>query len=276
MKLKRPLKFAIAAAVILACFAGYCVAQREWLTKSYYTLSSPKVSAAFDGFKICHLSDLHNHEFGRDNARLLNVIAKENPDMIAITGDLIDSRHTDIEVSLEFVSKCVEIAPTYYVCGNHEDRFTPEEQAYIYSSLEEMGAVLLEGESVGIFRESESIYIGGFFNKYENEDGDYDIFDRKDKLNVLLYHRPTNFDLFKATGADLVLSGHAHGGQFRIPFVGGLLAPDEGFFPKYSEGMHDIDGTKLIVSRGLGNSLMPIRLNNPPEVIFVTLKNSTI
>ena len=78
------------------------------------------------------------------------------------------------------------------------------------------------------------------------------------------------------TGADLVLSGHAHGGQFRIPFVGGLLAPDEGFFPKYSEGMHDIDGTKLIVSRGLGNSLMPIRLNNPPEVIFVTLKNSTI
>lgn len=275
MKLKRPLKFAIAAALLLGCFAGYCIAQREWLTKSYYTFSSPKVSSAFNGFKICHLSDLHNYEFGKDNIRLLNVIEKESPDIIAITGDLIDSRHTDIESALDFVSKCVEIAPVYYVCGNHEERFTAEEQAYIYSSLEEMGVTLLDGGSVSVFKENESIHIGGFFNTYKNAEDDYAIFDSDDKLSVLLYHRPTCFELFKATGADLVLSGHAHGGQFRIPFVGGLIAPDEGFFPKYTEGMHDIDGIKLIISRGLGNSLMPIRLNNPPEVIFITLESST-
>lgn len=268
MKKKTAIFATLGACTLL--LGGYIIFEREHISKTEYTFESPTVTQAFDGFKICHISDYHNKLFGEDNKRFINKISKENPDVIFVTGDLVDSRHTDIEISLDMISKCVEIAPVYYVSGNHEHSLTETERAYLLSSLEELGVNVLENEAVSIYRKEEKIQIGGFFDKYD--ESKTDIFDSSNCLKLLLNHRPTRFELFEKTGADLVFSGHAHGGQVVIPFVGGVIAPDQGFFPKYTSGMHRFDSYSLVISRGLGNSLCPIRVNNPPELIFVTLK----
>lgn len=247
-----------------------------------YTVSSEALPDVFDGYRIAHVSDLHNAEMGDGNEKLLAMLREAEPDIIAITGDLIDSRNTNIEVALAFAEEALKIAPCYYVTGNHEARVS--EYAELKAGLEAAGVAVLENERAEIELSGETISILGVDDPSFNTDylfGDSaavvsntltEISTEDDGFALLLSHRPELFDTYVACGMDLTLSGHAHGGQFRLPFVGGLVAPNQGLFPKYDSGLYTDGGTNMIVSRGIGNSILPFRFNNRPEVILIELK----
>lgn len=247
-----------------------------------YTISSRGLPDAFDGYRIAQVSDLHNAEFGGGNQRLLDMLREAEPDMIAITGDLIDSRKTNIAVALAFAEEAVRIAPCYYVSGNHEAR-VPEYRE-LKAGLEAAGVTVLDDARVEIEISGKSITIIGvndpsFLADYLTSDAA--VMDRKlselssedASFTILLSHRPELFDTYAAHDMDLVLTGHAHGGQFRLPLIGGLIAPNQGLFPKYDDGLHSEGNTNMIVSRGLGNSIIPFRFNNRPEVVLIELKS---
>lgn len=244
-----------------------------------YQIKSEKLSDSFDLFRIAQISDLHNNTIGKDNNKLISELESANPDIIAITGDLIDSRTTNVDITVEFIEKAVEIAPCYYVNGNHESR-VPNEYETLKNELVNLGVTILENKSVEIERESNTINLIGINDPdFYAEDSititDTNInsldYDRKN-FTVLLSHRPEIFDVYVKNGIDLVLSGHAHGGQFRLPFIGGLFAPHQGAFPEYDSGLYSQNNTSMIVSRGIGNSMFPFRFNNRPEIILIELK----
>lgn len=244
-----------------------------------YQIKSEKLSDSFDLFRIAQISDLHNNTIGKDNNKLISELESANPDIIAITGDLIDSRTTNVDITVEFIEKAVEIAPCYYVNGNHESR-VPNEYEILKNKLVNLGVTILENESVEIERESNTINLIGINDPdFYAEDSititDTNInsldYDRKN-FTVLLSHRPEIFDVYVKNGIDLVLSGHVHGGQFRLPFIGGLFAPHQGAFPEYDSGLYSQNNTSMIVSRGIGNSMFPFRFNNRPEIILIELK----
>ena len=252
------------------------------LVLSEFSISSDHLPASFSGFRVAQVSDLHNAEFGENNAKLLQLLSECQPDMIAITGDLIDANHTDIETALAFANEAVKIAPVYYVSGNHEARCS--EYDTLKTGLESAGVIVLADEAVYLERDGETIAILGLADPDFSIKGD--LFDEipamvSTKLNglleqetaysVLLSHRPELFETYAACDVDLVLSGHAHGGQFRLPFVGGLIAPNQGLFPKYDAGLFTKGNTNMIVSRGIGNSIIPIRFNNRPEIVLIEL-----
>lgn len=246
-----------------------------------YTISSRGLPDAFDGYRIAQVSDLHNAEFGDGNQRLLDMLREAEPDMIAITGDLIDSRKTNIAVALAFAEEAVRIAPCYYVSGNHEAR-VPEYRE-LKAGLEAAGVTVLDDARVEIEISGKSITIIGVNDPSFHADyltSDAAVMDRKLSelssedagFTILLSHRPELFDTYVAHDMDLVLTGHAHGGQFRLPLIGGLIAPNQGLFPKYDDGLYSEGNTNMIVSRGLGNSIIPFRFNNRPEVVLIELK----
>lgn len=247
-----------------------------------YTISSRGLPDAFDGYRIAQVSDLHNAEFGDGNQRLLDMLREAEPDMISITGDLIDSRKTNIAVALAFAEEAVRIAPCYYVSGNHEAR-VPEYRE-LKAGLEAAGVTVLDDARVEIEISGKSITIIGvndpsFLADYLTSDAA--VMDRKlselssedVSFTILFSHRPELFDTYAAHDMDLVLAGHAHGGQFRLPLIGGLIAPNQGLFPKYDDGLYSEGNTNMIVSRGLGNSIIPFRFNNRPEVVLIELKS---
>ena len=251
------------------------------LERNAYTIRSPELPDVFDGYRIAQVSDLHNAEFGDRNQRLLEMLREAEPDMIAITGDLIDSRKTNIAVALAFAEEAVKIAPCYYVSGNHEARVS--EYQDLKTGLEAAGVTVLDDAQVKIEVSGESITVIGVNDPCFHADyltSDAAVMDRKlSELSsedagfaILLSHRPELFDTYVAHDMDLILTGHAHGGQFRLPLIGGLIAPNQGLFPKYDDGLYSEGNTNMIVSRGLGNSIIPLRFNNRPEVVLIELK----
>ena len=249
-----------------------------------YKIVSNSVPQNFHGFRIAQVSDLHNAEFGEGNSKLLELLSQTEPDIIVLTGDLIDSRQTDIEIALTFAREALKIAPVYYISGNHEARVSEYEG--LKMGLAEAGVIVLENQIVEITREGDSITLMGIDDPSFQESylfGDAEgvakqtietLQRESDGYTVLLSHRPELFELYVETGMDLVFSGHAHGGQFRLPFIGGLVAPNQGFFPKYDAGLFSEENTTMIVSRGVGNSIVPLRFNNRPEIISVDLNLS--
>ena len=246
------------------------------------TVTAGRIPAAFSGFRIAQVSDLHNAEFGENNARLIGLLSESRPDIIVITGDLVDSGHTDIDIAVSFAEEADRIAPVYYVTGNHEARLSQYDR--LRNGLEAAGVSMLEDRAVELERDGEKITLVGL------SDPDFtvrsDIFgevpamvstkleslaDTESSYTILLSHRPELFESYASSGIDLVLSGHAHGGQFRLPFIGGLVAPNQGLFPKYDAGLYMESSTQMVVSRGIGNSIIPVRFNNRPEIVIVEL-----
>ena len=245
-------------------------------------ISSSRIPATFSGFQIAQVSDLHNAEFGENNAELLKLLSESRPDIIVITGDLIDANHTDVGIALGFAQESVRIAPTYYATGNHEAA-SPQYDT-LKAGLEEAGVIVLEDEAVSLERNGETITLlglgdpdftvkGGMFGetsamvstKLKNLD------DGEGGYTILLSHRPELFETYVNCGIDLVFAGHAHGGQFRLPFISGLVAPNQGLFPQYDAGLYTDGSTSMVVSRGIGNSIIPFRFNNRPEIVLVEL-----
>lgn len=277
--LKKIAAICTATAAVLTFTGIFFHCQNSLIETTHLSFRSQKLPESFDGFQIVHVSDLHNKRFGKDNAVLLNKIEEESPDIIVITGDIVDSRHTDFDVSLRFASQCVKIAPTYYVSGNHEHRFENAEE--MFKSLEHVGVTVLEDEKAEIRQGKEKITLYGLSAKQKDGIlGDYvsqisALHEKKDDdaFSVLLAHYPQYLYDYAQAGFDVVFSGHAHGGQIRIPFTNqGLFALDQGFFPKYTGGEYIENNTVMYLSRGLGNSLFPLRLFDRPQLIVVTLK----
>jgi len=232
-----------------------------------------KVPPPFDGFKILLVTDLHGKRFGRGQKRLLNMVAACRPDIVAITGDIVDSRRKKTEGALEFVAQAARIAPVYYVTGNHEWQYGR------YHALKEQllasGAAVLDNAFVTLQKGEAQIHLAGV---NDPAFGSKNAFKKSLRrltelpgMKILLTHRPEEIALYAAYGFDLVLAGHAHGGQVRLPFIGGLYAPGQGVFPRYTSGIHSMKETAMVVSRGLGNSLFPLRVFNRPELVLVTL-----
>ena len=273
----------IVSVLVILCLGIWTLWGNIALEVNEYEIVSDRIPEAFAGFRIAQVSDLHNKDFGEGYGQLLTLLSEINPDIIVVTGDLIDSRQTDLDIALEFAWQAGKIARVYYVSGNHEARVPEYEDLKI--GLVKAGVVILENQKVQITREGESITIMGIDDPSFQEDylfGDSESVARQaienlqnesDGYTVLLSHRPELFNLYVDTGMDLVFSGHAHGGQFRLPFVGGLVAPNQGFIPKYDAGQFTEENTTMIVSRGVGNSIIPIRFNNRPEIVMVKLRN---
>ena len=272
----------IVSFMIILCLGIWTLWGNTALEVNEYEITNDGIPEAFSGFRIAQVSDLHNKDFGEGYGQLLTLLSQINPDIIVVTGDLIDSRQTDLDVALEFAWQAGKIARVYFVSRNHEARVPEYEDLKI--GLVKAGVVILENQKVQITREGGSITLMGIDDPSFQEDylfGDAesvarqaieDLQNESDGYTILLSHRPELFELYVETGMDLVFSGHAHGGQFRLPLIGGLVAPNQGFFPKYDAGRFSQENTTMIVSRGVGNSIIPVRFNNRPEIIVVELK----
>ena len=279
---KKKFIFLAVAAALLVALVIWIAWGNTALELNTYTISSSKLPQSFDGYRIAHVSDLHNAEMGKDNEKLLTILRDADPDMIAITGDLIDSRSTNVEIALNFIREAVKIAPCYYVTGNHEARVNEYDE--LKSGMESAGVIVPEDAQTEISLDGDTITLIGVNDPSYQTDylfGDSEtvmntkleeLHTENGEFTVLLSHRPELFDTYADHGLDLVLSGHAHGGQFRLPFIGGLVAPNQGLFPEYDAGIYTEGNTNMLVSRGIGNSILPFRINNRPEVILIELQ----
>ena len=265
--MRRIVPVLILALVIWLLWANTAIEVNEW------TIESADIPEQFGGFRIAQVSDLHNAEFGRDNERLLKLLRESEPDIIVITGDLIDSRNTDLQIALAFAEKAVQIAPCYYVSGNHESRISG--WAALRKGLSDAGVTVLEDRSVMLERSGGTLTLVGLADpdfRGPFVAGLREMSGQQEGYTILLSHRPEYFELYADCGVDLVFSGHAHGGQVRLPFVGGLIAPGQGLFPEYDSGLYRQGDTVMLVSRGLGNSIAPLRVNDRPEILVAVLK----
>ena len=273
----------IVSVLVILCLGIWTLWGNTALEVNEYEIVSDRIPEAFTGFRIAQVSDLHNAEFGEENWKLIKMLSQTDPDIIVLTGDLIDSRQTDLDVVLEFAWQAGKIARVYYVSGNHEARVPEYED--LKNGLVKAGVVILENQKVQITREGESITLMGiddpsFQESYLFGDAEgvarqaiSDLQNASDGYTILLSHRPELFDTYVDSGVDLVFSGHAHGGQFRLPIVGGLVAPNQGLFPEYDAGQFTRENTTMLVSRGVGNSIIPVRFNNRPEIVVAQLKS---
>ena len=271
----------------------YLISDQYVITTSEYTIKSDKIT---NGFKIAVISDLHNMDFGGSNKAVLDKISEGKPDIIAVVGDIIDESDTDITPALNVMNNLPSIAPTYYVAGNH-DRLCPLYESF-KQSIMASGVSYLRTIDYGetfISRAERKIIINGDrvallglhnYSTGEAEDKHYTRimrdFCRKKCFKILLCHYPeytTWFfeqDKYYKYNFDLMLSGHTHGGVVNIPFIGGIIAPNQGLFPEYCKGLYYIDkGNEnpynMIITGGLGEDRRFMRVNNFPEITFVNV-----
>ncbi len=260
----------------------YLYYENTKLQVSNYNIINHNIPVDFNNYKIVQISDFHNTKSKTLTNDLIEEIKEQKPNIIVLTGDLIDSNKTDVEVAINFIKKINNIAPIYYVSGNHEASISSYTK--IKEQLVENKVIILDNKTEVLkINESEINLIGiddprmayeSFVSdseiiKVELDNAKYD----DNKYNILLSHRPELFDTYVEKELDLVLVGHAHGGQIRIPFIGGIVAPNQGLFPKYTSGIFEESKTTMVVNRGIGNSILPFRINNRPELVIITINN---
>ena len=282
MKVIKRVLLGILISIILLFF--YIIANQYVITKSEYTIESDRVKSEI---KIAVVSDLHNMNFLNNNKGVVKKIKSEKPDLIAVVGDMIDEYAETSENTLNVMTELPDIAPTYYSMGNHDKSFS-DYNSYI-SELENSGVVVLDDKTDKITIDENEITLLGLsgysFGEVENPAYTALVKDlcENDGLRLMLCHYPEfsqwffEKDLYYEFDFELMLSGHTHGGLVRIPFVGGLYAPNQGLFPEYTKGLYYVDKENknpyhMLVTSGLGQDKRFIRVNNFPEVAFVTIK----
>lgn len=276
MYVKRKHKILIAIIIFLIVTPIFLWCENNMIQVSKYVVKSNKVSKEFEGYKILQISDLHSKYFGKNNERLISKIKNLKPNFIVFTGDLIDAHEERYDEGplLSILEELNNKYPMVLVNGNHEvwsgnwNNFKCNIEKYNISVLEDSYVTLGKDKNMNIIGLNDYENISEVYRKldYINKDINNKAF------NILLSHRPEYIKAYSARGADLVFSGHAHGGQVRLPFIGGVVAPGQGYNPKYYEGVHNIDRCTMIVCRGLGNSIIPQRVFNKPELVLVELR----
>lgn len=256
--------------VVLLCFFHY---ENHHLVVTEFTYFNESVEDFPDGYRIVQISDLHNAVFGRNHRTLVDKITELAPDMVVITGDIIDSNHTNIDAAIDLVDQLTELYPVYYVTGNHEYWLDEDDRRRLFEEMEQAGAVLLFNEAVTVNASGGTFDLIGLDDKSLADNTLKALLSECDSetLNIVLAHEPQYIEKYAVTDADLVLCGHAHGGQFILPLIGPVVAPDQGLFPKYTSEAYYMDDMTMFVSRGLGNSIIPVRLFNDPEVVCIDL-----
>ena len=255
------------------------------LDVEHIPVSSSKLSQSFDGFKIAHISDYHSRKSKIVNDLIFKALNEEKPDIIVLTGDLVDCRSVDVATAISFAERLSEITDVYFVSGNHEGNYLITDPWGYMSYMEQLratGVKVLTNETTEIHAEDgSSFYLHGIDDPYLAKDR-VDIkyatdsicsgLVKGDGFNILLAHHPEQLDVYSEYGFDLVFSGHAHGGQITL-FGLGLFAPDQEGFPKYTSGLYEEGDTKLILSRGIGYSLAPLRFFCAPHLIITELNS---
>ncbi len=284
MKNKKTLTIVISFIVLCLTLGTLIVYDNFKIDITEYNLESNNLPESFNELKIIHLSDLHNTEFGKDNEKLLRIIKEQEPDAVFVTGDTIDGFYTNIQIPVNLFKEILKISDVYFIVGNHESRVNTNVHTEFIDALSEIGVIVLKDSSTYIEKDGEKIQVIGLKDASDYKadyNNDYKVkitetiknLDDENAFSILLSHHPELFPEYKNTDIDLVFSGHAHGGQFRLPFIGGIIAPEQGLFPEYDAGVFTENNTTMVISRGLGNSIVPVRINNSPEVVVVTLKN---
>ena len=258
-----------------------------------YVVENKKVPKEFDGYNIVQISDLHSKLFGENNKKLIQKIKSLNPDIVVVTGDLIDGENNNYNVALDFMKEISKLYRVYYIIGNHEQKslikkYKDEYKDY-FNKLHQIDFVNLDNNKVEIVKGDSNINLYGLtvpyscykylFDNQETTSIDIDFLEEKlgkvdrEQFNILLAHTPFYFDEYEKWGADLTLCGHVHGGVVRLPFIGGLLSPDRKFFPKYDLGEYNMGKSTMILSKGLGGTKVLPRVNCKPEIVEITLKS---
>lgn len=287
----------IISILIVICFVLVCAIswiENRRLTVTRYQITDACLPAAFNGFHIVHLSDMHNVSFGVNNETLLRRVAALKPDVILITGDMMIAKPgMDVTFAADTINALSRIAPVYFSLGNHELRtlLYPEEYPGMWNAFSERlipEIHLLMDESVTLARENSCIHLYGLNLTQElyqrfvltpmQEDYLTSMFGVCDPeaYHIFMAHNPDYFKEYAAWGANLTFSGHVHGGLIRIPFLGGMLSPMVHFFPKYDKGIFEDSNKYMILSGGLGNHTFKFRVNNLPEIVSVSINQETV
>lgn len=263
----------------------YLYNQNTYLKQTVYNIEVDK-AVDVKGYKIAQISDFHNTNSTRLKNSIISALKSNKPDIIVITGDLIDSRKTNIACAKEFLERLIAITTTYYVLGNHESR--NENIQEVIDTFSSTGVKILRDEKIKLQDGLELIGLDDVnFSIPEKEQKSLStpqvtlketlkhnlksIHYKNDSCTVLITHRPEFLSTYAKCNIDIALTGHAHGGQVRLPIIGGLFAPGQGYFPRYTNGVHTKNQTTMVVSRGIGNSKFPFRFNNRPEIVFVNI-----
>lgn len=264
--------------VTLVIWGVYC---DNTIAITNYCVNNTKNDAKL---KFVVITDLHNKEYGEKNADLAELVKEQNPDFIAVCGDMFNRGDPDTTKMKDVLEKLSKIAPTYCCLGNHERDNAAKFGTDFKSETNSTGAVLLDNEYIKFTKNGKSVLIGGMsdYPYYEFYTLDDDVPSRtlweefaekaKNNFTILLHHQPEYIaEDAKKTDIDLIVCGHTHGGQIQLPFIGGVIAPNQGLFPKYDKGEFDLDGTKMIVCAGLSNTVFIPRINNQVEIGVVTV-----
>jgi predicted MPP superfamily phosphohydrolase len=269
--------------IVLLIFLYY---ENNSISKTNISLRLDNLPQSFNGYKIVQLSDLHEKEFGKGNVNLVTKVKLESPDAIFITGDLINAtsnNNNSEKAVLNLLKQLIKISPVYYVTGNHEAS-TPNFQL-LENKIIAVGVNVLRNKYISIQKGTDSLILAGIddpeyanraFIKHNTKFISKELDSTIAKVNenifkILLTHRPEQLELYSRYNIDLIFAGHAHGGQIRLPFLGGIYVPNQGLLPKYTSGKYLLDNSTMIVSRGLGNTRSTLRLFNRPEIMITTL-----
>lgn len=258
----------------LLALGGYRLCSNE-LEVTFYHLYSPKVAGG-ENIRVAVLSDLHDREFGPGNLELVERIRALEPDLIAVAGDMVNADDGDLDVILTLCGQLVEIAPVYYSPGNHESNLMYEKGSPIEGMLLEQGVHVLVNRAEEVVLHRTSLLVGGLTTSTEGYEeygaAFFDGYETSGAFKLLIAHYPSLYYEYLAEGhIDLGISGHYHGGQFRLPVLGGVYHGDVGLFPKYSGGMYPLPNGTLFVSRGMGGHNGMPRINNRPELAVIDI-----
>lgn len=272
--------------VILICvflFAVDLILSPKYISVTRYRYQNPEIKQSF---KIVDLTDLHNYQYGDENCRLINKVKNESPDVIFLTGDMLNADEERTDILMNLIQQLVNIAPVYASLGNHEIEYMQlSGNRNLIAQMEEAGATVLDKKYIDIEIKNQKVRLGGIYGYVLNSDDKEDPeqtfmeeFQDTDRFKILLSHMPEGLLLWKSMeywDVDLVFSGHVHGGQMRIPFVGGLYDPEEGFFPTYTKGMYECGNGTMVLSAGLGSSRGIPRVNNLPELVVCEIDSDS-